>query len=88
MIKQTVKELVDLALQVFKVGEQMKLEEAIKQLKQTAQQCHNSKECWDNEFCSDCYMEIEDVFAIETVLQELEHLQEENKELRRKLCIL
>lgn len=66
----------------------MKLEEAIKQLKQTAQQCHNSKECWDNEFCSDCYMEIEDVFAIETVLQELEHLQEENKELRRKLCIL
>lgn len=29
-------------------------------LEKLVQQCHNSKECWDNEFCSDCYIEVEE----------------------------
>ena len=50
----------------------MQVDEAIKKLKETAKQCRNSKECWENEDCCDCYVEVEDIFAIETVLNELE----------------
>ena len=50
----------------------MQIEEAIEKLKETAKQCRNSKECWENEDCCDCYVEVEDIFAIETVLNELE----------------
>lgn len=60
----------------------MKLEEAIDRLKAICKQCHNSKECWGNEFCSDCYIEVEDVFAIETFLKAYEELKKENEELK------
>lgn len=50
----------------------MQIEEAIEKLKETAKQCRNSKECWENEDCCDCYVEVEDIFAIDTVLNELE----------------
>lgn len=46
-----------------------KEKEAIEKLKETSKQCHNSKECWEKEDCPDCYVEVEDIFAIETVLK-------------------
>lgn len=60
----------------------MELKEAINKLNETCKQCHNSKECWDNEFCPDCYVEVEDIFAIETVLKALEDYKKENEELK------
>lgn len=54
----------------------MNIEEAIGKLKDTVKQCHNSKECWENESCSDCYVEIEDIKAIETLLNEYEKQQD------------
>lgn len=45
-----------------------KEKKAIEKLKQTTQQCHNSKECWENESCPDCYVEVEDILAIDTIL--------------------
>lgn len=45
---------------------------AIEKLKNTLEQCHNSKECWENEDCTDCYVEVEDIMAIDTVLNLLE----------------
>lgn len=57
----------------------MDLKEAKERLKLTSKQCHENKECWDTEFCGDCYMEIETVFAIDRVLQELDNLQKENE---------
>ena len=60
----------------------MELEKAILKLKAICKQCHNSKECWNNEFCSDCYIEVEDVLAIETVLKSYEELRKENEELK------
>lgn len=63
----------------------MDLKEAKERLKLTSKQCHENKECWDTEFCGDCYMEIETVFAIDRVLQELDNLQKEN---HGKDCII
>ncbi len=40
--------------------------------------CNNNKECQENEFCPDCYIEIEDVKAIETLLQYIDQLEKEN----------
>lgn len=53
---------------------------AIEKLKQTTQQCHNSKECWENESCPDCYVEVEDILAIETVLNLIDKQQKEIEE--------
>ena len=63
----------------------MELEKAILKLKAICKQCHNSKECWNNEFCSDCYIEVEDVLAIETVLRAYEELRKENEEIKKIL---
>ena len=54
-----------------------KQKEAIEKLKETSKQCHNSKECWEKEDCPDCYVEVEDIFAIEIVLNLLKTQQEE-----------
>ena len=57
----------------------MEIEKAIIKLKRIVDYCENNKECQEHEFCSDCYIEIEDVKAIQTVLNELENKnQEEN----------
>lgn len=60
----------------------MKEEEAIEQLRKTAQQCRNHTECWEEEFCSDCYMEVEDTYAIETVLNLIQKQKKEIKKLK------
>ena len=41
--------------------------------------CKNNKECQKNKICSDCYIEIEDIFAIKTLLQYTDQLEQENK---------
>ena len=46
--------------------------QTIEKLKQIVVQCKSSKECWENESCNDCYIEVEDVLAIETVLNLIE----------------
>lgn len=38
--------------------------------------CENNKECKENKICYDCYIEIEDVKAIKTLLQYIEELEE------------
>lgn len=83
MMKQMVKELADLVLQVFKVGEQMKLEEAIENIKEYIAKLDDYIEHLYDENGS--FKKQKETYI--TILQELEHLQEENKELRRKLCI-
>lgn len=55
---------------------------AIETLKQTSKQCHNSKECWENEDCCDCYVEVEDILAIDTILNLIEKQQKEINELK------
>lgn len=59
--------------------------EAIEKLKNTSKQCHNSKECWKNEKCPDCYVEVEDIMAIDTVLNLLEKKDKEYAEMLIKL---
>lgn len=54
---------------------------AIEKLRNTSKQCHNSKECWENENCPDCYVEVEDIMAIDTVLKILEKQDNRIKEL-------
>ena len=54
-----------------------KEKEAIEKLKETSKQCHNSKECWEKEDCPDCYVEVEDIFAIEIVLKLIQTQQAE-----------
>lgn len=56
----------------------MELEEAKKILNVFNNRC---KSCTE-EFCDGCYVDDEDVEAISTVLQEIEHLQKENEELK------
>ncbi len=51
----------------------MELEEAIKNCNSIVYFCENNKECQENEFCPDCYIEIEDVKAIKTILQALDN---------------
>ena len=46
--------------------------------------CNNNKECQENEFCPDCYIEIEDVKAIETLLQYIKELEITNAELDKE----
>lgn len=58
---------------------------AIEKLKNTSKQCHNSKECWKNEECPDCYVEVEDIMAIDTVLNLLEKKDKEYAELLIKV---
>lgn len=57
----------------------MKLEEAKKVLNVFYGRCKN---CTNEEYCDGCYIDAEDVEAISTVLQELDHLQKDsiNKE--------
>ena len=42
--------------------------------------CKNSKECQENKICSDCYIEIEDIKAIKTLLQYVKELEADNYE--------
>lgn len=58
----------------------MKVEDAINKLKDTVQQCHNSK-CRAEKDCTDCYVEIEDIQAIETILLAYEEEKEKNKQI-------
>ena len=46
--------------------------------------CKNNKECQENNICSDCYIEIEDIRAIETLLQYIQELEISNKELDKE----
>ena len=55
--------------------------DAIEKLRNTAKQCHQS-ECWDIESCSDCYVEVEDIKAIDIVLNLVERLQAELEQER------
>ena len=57
------------------------IEEAKKKCKAIVSYCRNHKECWNNEFCPDCYIEVEDVFAIEKLLKYIEELEQENKKI-------
>lgn len=57
----------------------MKLEEAKKILNKFDNRC---KGCIDEEFCEGCYIDNEDVKAIETLLHHVKHLQKENEELK------
>ena len=59
----------------------MKLEEAKKILNKFDNRC---KGCIDEEFCEGCYIDNEDVKAIETLLQHVKHLQKENEELKKR----
>lgn len=58
----------------------MNLKEAIERLKLIVENCQNSKECQETEFCSDCYIELEDISAIKIVIDYME----ENIELMAK----
>jgi len=49
----------------------MSEEEIIKRLTEIVNSCKNSKECQKYEFCSDCYIEIEDIRAIERYFRTL-----------------
>lgn len=62
--------------------------EAIEKLKETAKQCRNSKEYWENEDCCDCYVEVEDIFAIETVLKLLEKKDAEIEHWKKGMQIV
>ena len=42
--------------------------------------CENNKECKENNICPDCYIEIEDIKAIKTLLQYIKQLELENKD--------
>ena len=44
--------------------------------------CKNNKECQENKICSDCYIEIEDISAIETLLQYIDELEQEVQTLK------
>lgn len=61
------------------------VEKAIEKLKETSQQCHKSKECWENEACPDCYVEIEDILAIDTVLPYISELEEKVEKYNKQL---
>lgn len=61
-----------------------KEKEAIEKLKETSKQCHNSK-CWEEEFCPDCYVEVEDILAIDTVLNLIDRLKKEDEKKEKKL---
>lgn len=62
----------------------MKLEEAKQILNCLLGRC---KKC-DEEYCDGCYIDNEDIEAIETKFQEIEHLQKENEELRSEILRL
>ena len=53
-----------------------KIEKAKDRCNSIIEFCENNKECKENNFCSDCYIEIEDIKAIETLLQYIEELEE------------
>ena len=42
--------------------------------------CKNNTECQKNKICSDCYIEIEDISAIKTLLQYIEQVEADNYE--------
>ena len=58
---------------------------AIEKLKETSKQCHNSKECWENEDCCDCYVEIEDILAIDTVVNLIEKQEKVIDEMAKNI---
>ena len=60
---------------------------AIEKLKETSNQCHASK-CWEEKFCSDCYIEVEDILAIDTVLNRITKLEKENEEVKRAINVV
>ena len=43
--------------------------------------CKNNKECQKNEFCPDCYIEVEDVKAIKALLQYIDQIEQEKDNL-------
>ena len=47
--------------------------------------CKNNKECQENKICSDCYIEIEDISAIRTLLQYIEQLEQENNKQNKMI---
>lgn len=60
----------------------MNEEEILKRLNDIIQQCHNSRECQENKFCSDCYIEIEDIQAIQGLLDLYQKEKEKNKKYK------
>ena len=54
---------------------------AVEKLRNISKQCHNSKECWENENCPDCYVEVEDIMTIDTVLKILKKQDNRIKKL-------
>ena len=60
---------------------------AIEQLKELSKQCHNSK-CWTEKICSDCYVEVEDILAIDTILNLTDRLKKENEELKEQIMLI
>ena len=47
--------------------------------------CENNQECQKNKICSDCYIEIEDISAIKTLLQYIEQVEADNYESNKIL---
>ena len=47
--------------------------------------CKNNKECQENKICSDCYIEIEDISAIKTLLQYIDQLEEYLERISKQL---
>ena len=47
--------------------------------------CKTNKECQENNICSDCYIEIEDIKAIETLLQYIDQLEEYLERISKEL---
>ncbi len=47
--------------------------------------CKNNKECQENKICSDCYIEIEDISAIGTLLQYVDHLEQYLERISKQL---
>ncbi len=43
--------------------------------------CKNNKECQENKICADCYVEIEDISAIRTLLQYTKELEQEKESI-------
>ena len=62
-----------------------KIEKAKEKCNTIVNFCENNQECQKNKICFDCYIEIEDIFAIKTLLQYIEQLEFNEYEANERL---
>lgn len=63
----------------------MEIEKAKERCNSIVKFCKNNKECQENKICSDCYIEIEDVKAIKTLLQYIDQLEQYLERISKQL---